>query len=450
MVICQLVWVAVVLTAATGQQPASSTAAQADEVAFGPDGCVVLSRSGAGTCVFDTECDGHDLSEFEFAFNCEDENGLQGNTIRHSYGSGGFDVRETFDTDVKCDKCSLPSPPPPKEATASPAVQQQTTAAPRLVASLDAGAAAKANVVAAVATATSTRTNSSAVLLKGSVDKKPDLPKATRKDVERYGPSNCVSVYKDQDGHCVMETDCTQDAVAEYEFAFLCEETDGTHTQHVFGKGSFDAKENFNTLVECRRCLAFKPDSPKPKQQDNDALLKDEVSSLKDMITGLRGRMSALTATIQRISGRMFPETQTPAGMTPAMQAALMNQKVTVVREKLRGHKVPSTQGARTSRRAMHEVLDATDAEDQQGNEEDQDSGRIRGDEQSDFAEESSDDAVTDESPGEVLDRADDDVAVVESVQPTTQEQVAPQAAQQQDVEQEEEEEDAPPEDGNS
>eukprot|EP00929_Paragymnodinium_shiwhaense_P076472 TRINITY_DN3932_c0_g1_i3.p1 TRINITY_DN3932_c0_g1~~TRINITY_DN3932_c0_g1_i3.p1 ORF type:complete len:694 (-),score=241.14 TRINITY_DN3932_c0_g1_i3:95-2176(-) len=72
----------------------------------GPQNCVAFSRSSAGTCVIETNCQGRDISQVEFAFDCE---ATDGDIVRHSFGKGGFDVDELFDTEVPCARCLVPT-----------------------------------------------------------------------------------------------------------------------------------------------------------------------------------------------------------------------------------------------------------------------------------------------------------------------------------------------------
>merc|ERR1719240_1147238 len=67
--------------------------------------CVALNLSSEGTCVIQTNCDGVDLESFEFAFDCAMANDK---VQRHSFGFGGFDAQEEFDTSVKCTTCNPP------------------------------------------------------------------------------------------------------------------------------------------------------------------------------------------------------------------------------------------------------------------------------------------------------------------------------------------------------
>merc|ERR1711904_58718 len=64
-----------------------------------------------GSCVLSTNCDGLDLSAFEFAFDCKAPDGV---VQRHSFGFGGFDAQEEFDTSVKCSTCSEPQQTQPQ------------------------------------------------------------------------------------------------------------------------------------------------------------------------------------------------------------------------------------------------------------------------------------------------------------------------------------------------
>jgi hypothetical protein len=75
---------------------------------FGPKNCVMLSRSAGGSCVITTDCEGIDISKAEFAFDCMDQ-GNKGDIVRHSFGVGGFEANEEFDTEVKCGRCASPT-----------------------------------------------------------------------------------------------------------------------------------------------------------------------------------------------------------------------------------------------------------------------------------------------------------------------------------------------------
>lgn len=81
----------------------SQTGSGSAHDSFGPGGCARLSLSEAGTCVIRTECpDSANLAETDFSFLCVRD----GVSALHSYGKGGFDKSEIFDTGVECLKCS--------------------------------------------------------------------------------------------------------------------------------------------------------------------------------------------------------------------------------------------------------------------------------------------------------------------------------------------------------
>merc|ERR1711904_352487 len=74
-------------------------------VPWGPQNCAEIFRSAeTGTCVIKTNCNGIDISMFEFVFDCETSQDIQ----RHTFGRGGFDDVDDFDTNVKCVKCIPP------------------------------------------------------------------------------------------------------------------------------------------------------------------------------------------------------------------------------------------------------------------------------------------------------------------------------------------------------
>jgi len=70
---------------------------------FGPSGCIRVTKSPFGSCVISTKCEGLDTSATEFAFNCVSKKGVKW----HSFGVGGFETNEEFDSEVKCDRCEI-------------------------------------------------------------------------------------------------------------------------------------------------------------------------------------------------------------------------------------------------------------------------------------------------------------------------------------------------------
>eukprot|EP00933_Yihiella_yeosuensis_P033185 TRINITY_DN268_c1_g1_i1.p1 TRINITY_DN268_c1_g1~~TRINITY_DN268_c1_g1_i1.p1 ORF type:complete len:294 (-),score=98.41 TRINITY_DN268_c1_g1_i1:94-975(-) len=72
----------------------------------------------------------------------------------------------------------------------------------------------------------------------------------------RYGPSSCVSLWKDSATNtCVMQTDCgVAIGVDDYDMGFQCESEGKPLTIHMYGKNSFAATETFDTGEECGQC----------------------------------------------------------------------------------------------------------------------------------------------------------------------------------------------------
>jgi len=121
--------------------------------------------------------------------------------------------------------------------------------------------------------------------------------------LSKFGPDNCISTWRNEDGHCEIKTHCKEQVMSKYAVQFLCIDDGGEKVRHKFAPGSFDEEEQFDTLIECKQCLAEKQeqleimgDEPrgshgkkvKPEQeQDSDAsagaplkMLKEEVKSL--------------------------------------------------------------------------------------------------------------------------------------------------------------------------
>jgi hypothetical protein len=79
---------------------------------------------------------------------------------------------------------------------------------------------------------------------------------AKQGDVARFGPNQCVSTWRNEDGHCEIATRCQAGAIKDYPIKLLCKDSDGQMVRHVFAPGSFDPEEQFDTLIPCEACLA--------------------------------------------------------------------------------------------------------------------------------------------------------------------------------------------------
>lgn len=215
--------------------------AAADGAHYGPKNCVSISRSTQGSCVFKTQCQGVDTSKFDFGFSCKDG---QGGSMLHSFGIGGFDDVEEYDTEVKCAACD----PPMISAMAATANSRAKTEEPA---------------------------------------KKEQFQKA------RYGPdSNCVSTYPSERGTCILATDCKENVLDGVTMGLVCADAKGDMVRHVFSDNSFSHKETFDTLIACTQCLAL--DNFDSGKDTEEQILKEEVNMLKDDINSLNVRVTKL------------------------------------------------------------------------------------------------------------------------------------------------------------
>lgn len=337
---------------------------------FGPNSCVALTRSTGGSCVISTNCQGADITQTEFAFDC-----VNTEVVRHSFGVGGFEANEEFDTEVKCARCDLPTgvahvkagklraaPVKQVEADQKPAPEAATPPARvHVVAVLKPVPAvqkpkAKKEIVevtpAPMAFAVPTPTPKEQipgvvamrVAAKTEVKAKVEAKSAfwpfskggrrrkASKDSVRYGPDGCVAVWKSEEGHCIMSTDCGDSNVKDYQFGLVCVDKTGSPVKHLFGKDSFDSKETFDTLIKCDKCLGLEdiPDS---------IALAGEVATMAKDVASITAVMKNISINVQMLNQAVFPAAAAPgpavAGSpAPAMEApkakkALVHQAVT-------------------------------------------------------------------------------------------------------------------------
>lgn len=235
---------------------------------MGPSACVSLYRSGSGSCVMATKCQGVDTSRFEFAFDCRSGNDL----VRHSFGFGGFDAQEEFDTGIQCASCEPAadlSPPHPKAS--HPRAPRATPHAPHVA-------------LAAV---------------------KPE-------DVAYYGPGGCVSTWLDKySGHCFMKTFCANQNMAGYMYALVCVDKQGTPVKHTFGQDSFDPEETFDTLIECAECAGV--------EASGQAVGPSSLSTMLADVKAIEKSLGPTIATIQRINEKVYGAPSEPVEKAAAM-----------------------------------------------------------------------------------------------------------------------------------
>jgi len=198
---------------------------------FGPNGCVSVDQSKQGSCIIRSNCEGRDLSNFEFAFDCLTES--KGRN-RHSFGIGSFDAVEDYDTGVVCDDCADPTVP---LAIRGRAATKLTKAVPQ-----------KSNLQSS-RTAWSSFAKKSRALGVTAPESLKDF----------YGPDKCISTFRNSTtGNCIMATSCLPTAdLSHVEFGLLCVQPDNGLMCHLLGKNSFSSNETFDTLIECDYCFGM-------------------------------------------------------------------------------------------------------------------------------------------------------------------------------------------------
>jgi len=347
--------------------------------AFGPSGCVSLEKSSLRTCVFRTNCRGHDISKFEFAFDCS--TGLAGDAVgRHSFGIGVLDDVEVLDTGIRCNQCVEPGAPSLRKSTLvhviarSDAVEPAHTSSKNLplpVPMVDKRVAVYAARFVAPTVKLLNRTERSlwenhATQGGSSISKEHSKTGVSRTPVKmvhalvssnaiygvaqtmsktevwpfssaipdsaptskvaRYGPDECVATYRNNEGHCVMQTLCgdfsrtNPSRFAEYDFGLICVDAKGVPVRHVFGKTSFKPEETFDTLIECEKCIGL-------EDMGHSLRLSGSVAVLVNQVKSMSGEMRDLAASVQKLTQKVFPASPPAAKNESSAQAAQTGQE---------------------------------------------------------------------------------------------------------------------------
>lgn len=219
---------------------------------YGPNSCVSINRSQQGTCVIATNCeDGVNLDKLEFAFDCQTKTQIQ----KHSFGVGGFDSVEEFDTGIKCAQCMVPQNHKVHKVTKKSTVH---------------------------------------MFAKRSAANEDAL-------VDKYGPGNCVETFRSTTGTCMVKTQCKDQDINNYDFGLLCVQntTSGENVRHLFGKNSFDPEEEFDTLIKCEKCLGLKAEATQTAATVVDANVKSEdlvkkVNTLVDEVGAMQAGLETI------------------------------------------------------------------------------------------------------------------------------------------------------------
>lgn len=246
---------------------------------FGPNSCVSVSRSNKGSCVISTNCGDNNISALEFAFVCYNP-GTSVPHALHSFGIGGFEGSEVFDSGVRCQRCST--------------------------------------VQNAFAGFDQTSMNLARTLPLGHTAPSGDL--GTLKEMKPmeaafYGPKACISTFRSPAGTCIVQTRCQNADLSIYDVGITCLDKSGDYTRYLFGKGNFEKEETFDTRIECEVCLGVGAESG--EQQIHGVLPKqlvEDVNTLKDEVLALKLEVRAL----QNGAGNPHPGTMKVEAPSPA------------------------------------------------------------------------------------------------------------------------------------
>jgi len=247
------------------------TQAKPSATAFGPNNCVRLSKSSLGTCVITLTCGAADVSQVDFSFVCINRNAAL-KKAQHSYGTGGFNADEVFDSGVACDSCTTVEY---ARLTGGSPVHNELLTAP-------------------------SPSHESKGVFEGLV---PTTTLAPQRDESAFfGPQACISTYLSRGGTCMIQTRCRHVDLSNFAVGITCLDKTGDYTRYIFGKNGFGEEELFDTTLPCHACLGV-GDQPSyqlsglvPKTIVEDlGSLRAELASLKSEVATLKGSGSGST-----------------------------------------------------------------------------------------------------------------------------------------------------------
>jgi hypothetical protein len=157
---------------------------------------------------------------------------------------------------------------------------------------------------------------------------------ATQKDstkLGKFGPGNCIATWRNEDGHCEIETKCKEHDISKYAVKFICIDAGGEKVRHVFAVGSFDPEEQFDTLIECNKCLAEKQetieviaDTPahgQKKEKESEELGGSPLAELRSEVKDLEAFMMNTSAELQKLNKKVYSEDFKPKAAAPKQEA---------------------------------------------------------------------------------------------------------------------------------
>jgi hypothetical protein len=114
-----------------------------------------------------------------------------------------------------------------------------------------------------------------------------------------------------------MQTRCQGVNIDDYSFGLVCVDKAGVPVRHLFGKGSFDPEETFDTLIACDQCLGLE-DIPDAIAMNGQVLaLSEEIRSLKRMMVNISRNLAGLQQVVFSRGRYVMPATV--GGAVPAV-----------------------------------------------------------------------------------------------------------------------------------
>eukprot|EP00927_Polykrikos_kofoidii_P054833 TRINITY_DN4918_c0_g1_i1.p1 TRINITY_DN4918_c0_g1~~TRINITY_DN4918_c0_g1_i1.p1 ORF type:complete len:524 (-),score=65.33 TRINITY_DN4918_c0_g1_i1:149-1720(-) len=303
---------------------------------FGPHDCVTLSRSTKGTCVLTTRCSSVDTSNTEFAFVCLNPANSLPHAL-HSYGRGGFDEEEMFDTGVHCETCATVAS---AFYTGDDEVRKSLKSLPRDMLPFSA--------VPAYDVIRTEVVDSRAQIVQPATYVGESTGSTWLAQATYYGPHSCVTTFRSPTGTCIVQTKCVQEALAMFNVGITCVDKKGSYARYIFGRNTFAAEELFDTHMECERCFGVNDVEdpaaamtttlfvPKQTVQNINALTKEVLllrQQLRDLTDSGCTSSSQGTNTSQNVSSAesTVSKKETVEAVAPSVAPSRTKETKTVV-----------------------------------------------------------------------------------------------------------------------
>lgn len=250
----------------------------------------------------------------------------------------------------------------------------------------------------------------------------------------KYGPEDCVSTWKSPESHCVVQTQCEGVNIDNFEFGLICVDNLGKPVRHMFGKGSFDAEETFDSLIPCQQCLGT-------EEMPENVMLNNEVLGLAKDVKDISGMMKTVSASIEKLNKAVFAKDEATVRAAPTTAAPVaLHAQAHAQRKQTTHHLRHRVQQRRVREEAMEDSQDAQeDARDSDAAEETDDN---EAEAERDQAQETTDSEDMEEEAQKSQDAAkveDDDASQEQGDSSESQDEEAEQAEEPADDSQTEE-----------